>query len=195
MKLKSRSIFFLGALGLLAATGTYFCRQIDTKEASKTSSPSLSTPPKGELVMKTLRIDGKILDPSVSMSGPCWVEIQLTNKSPQPVRINRRLAVGYRHSQARELFLEVFKKDSAEVVSKQALLYERDFSPPDDYVWLAPEQSVSTSFDLFKWYSLPSPGEYELMVYYQADEPLAAKPADLLTGTHSSERVAFRVVN
>lgn len=145
--------------------------------------------------MKALQIDGNILNPAAPMSGPCMVEIRVTNKSPQPVRINRRLAVGYRNSQARELFLEVFKKGSTEVVSKQALLYERDFSPPDDYVWLAPEQSVSALFDLFKWYSLPSPGEYELMVYYQADEPLAAKPADLLTGTYSSERLAFRIIN
>lgn len=194
MKLKFKSIFFLVILCLLVR-GVYFCRQLDTRESSQMLKQSKSLSKKEELVMKALQIDGNILNPAAPMSGPCMVEIRVTNKSPQPVRINRRLAVGYRNSQARELFLEVFKKGSTEVVSKQALLYERDFSPPDDYVWLAPEQSVSALFDLFKWYSLPSPGEYELMVYYQADEPLAAKPADLLTGTYSSERLAFRIIN
>lgn len=194
MKLKSKSIFFLVILCLLAR-GVYFCQQLDTRESSQMLKQSKSLSKKEELVMKALQIDGNILNPAAPKSGPCMVEIRVTNKGPQPVRINRRLAVGYRNSQARELFLEVFKKGSTEVVSKQALLYERDFSPPDDYVWLAPEQSVSALFDLFKWYSLPSPGEYELMVHYQADEPLAAKPADLLTGTYSSGRVAFRIIN
>jgi hypothetical protein len=47
---------------------------------------------------------------------------------------------------------------------------------------------------LFEWYTLPSGGDFELVVYYQADEPLAAKPAELLAGTYSSERVALSVL-
>jgi hypothetical protein len=43
-------------------------------------------------------------------------------------------------------------------------------------------------------HSLPTAGEFELVVYYQADEPRAAKPAELLPGTYSSERVAFSVI-
>jgi hypothetical protein len=109
------------------------------------------------------------------------------------VLINRRLAVGYRDSHARELFAEVFKPGSSEIVSQPALLYKRDFSSPADYVWLVPGESVSTSFDLFEWYSLPSAGEFELIVCYQADEPLAPKPAELLLGTYCSERLAFSV--
>jgi hypothetical protein len=66
--------------------------------------------------------------------------------------------------------------------------------PPEDYVWLAPGQSMTTSFDLFEWYSLPFAGEFERIGCYQADEPLAAKPAELLSGTYCSERIAFNIL-
>lgn len=143
---------------------------------------------------KTLRIDVQIITQPVRISDPCLIEAKLTSQSAQPILINRRLAVGYRDSHARELFAEVFRQGSDEVLSKRTKLYERDFSPPDDYVWLLPGQTVSTSFNLFDWYSLPSAGDYELVVYYQADEPLAVKPVGLLSGIHSSARIAFTVV-
>ena len=143
--------------------------------------------------METLDVNVRILTQPVRLSHPCEVEVRLTNRSPDAVLINRRLAVGYRDSVARELFVEVYKRGSDEVVSQKALLYQRNFSSPEDYVWLAPGQSIATSFDLFEWYSLPSAGEFELVVCYQADEPLAPKPAELLPGTYCSERVAFNV--
>lgn len=143
--------------------------------------------------MQTLDLKVRILTQPVRFSGPCSVEVRLTNQNPDPVLINRRLAVGYRDSHARELFAEVFKPGSSEIVGQPALLYNRDFSSPADYVWLAPEESVSTSFDLFEWYTLPGPGAYDLIVYYQGDEPLAAKPANLLPGVYASEPLALNV--
>ncbi|MGH7926544.1 MAG: hypothetical protein ACREQV_01955 [Candidatus Binatia bacterium] len=143
--------------------------------------------------METLHLKVRILTQPVRYSYPCKVEVRLTNQSIDAVLINRRLAVGYRDSDARELFAEVFKRESGEVVSEEALLYNRDFSRPEDYLWLAPKESTSTSFDLLEWYCLPGPGEYDLIVYYQADEPLAARPAELLAGTYASERMAFNV--
>jgi len=144
--------------------------------------------------MQTLDLKVRILTQTVRVSGPCNVEVRLTNQSADAVLINKRLAVGYRDSHARELFAEVFKRESTEIVSQKALLYERAFSLPEDYVRLVPGQSVSTTFDLFEWYSLPTPGDFELVVYYQADEPLAAKPAELLRGTYASERAALSVI-
>lgn len=143
--------------------------------------------------MEKLDLKVRIFTQPVRLSHPCKVEVRLTNRSFDAVLINRRLAVGYRDSHARELFAEVLKRESGEIVSQPALLYKRDFSSPEDYVWLAPGASTSTSFDLFEWYSLPSAGDFELIVYYQADEPLAAKPAGLLPGTYASERIAFNV--
>jgi hypothetical protein len=156
-------------------------------------SPSPSSPKDKGFAMVILQIKVRILTQLVRFSYPCKVEVQLTNRSINAVLINRRLAMGYRDSDARELFAEVFKRESDEVVSEEALLYNRDFSQTDDYVWLAAGQSVSTSFDLFEWYTLPGPGEYDLIVYYQADEPLAAKPANLLSGVYVSERIALSV--
>jgi hypothetical protein len=153
-----------------------------------------STPyEKGFVIMETLHLEVRILAQPVRLSSPCKVEVRLTNRSLDAVLINRRLAVGYRDSAARELFVEVYRRGSDEVVSQKALLYQRDFSSPEDYVWLAPGQSIAASFNLFEWYSLPSAGEFELIVYYQADEPLAPKPAGLLTGTYSSERIVLDV--
>ena len=143
--------------------------------------------------MQPIRIDVQILTQPARRSSPCNVDVRLTNQNARPVLINGRMAVGYRDSQARELFAEVFRPGSDEVISNRTQLYKRDFSPPEDYIWLVPGQTVSTSFDLFAWYSLPSAGDYELAVVYQADEPLGAKAEGLLTGAYSSDRTAFTV--
>jgi hypothetical protein len=162
-------------------------------ELPQGSNHSPSMPKKKGPAMETLDLKVRILTQPVRLSYPCKIEVRLTNRSLDAVLINRRLAVGYRDSVARELFVEVYKRESGEVVSQKALLYQRNFSSPEDYVWLAPGQSIATSFDLFEWYSLPSAGEFELVVCYQADEPLAPKPAGLLPGTYCSGRVAFNI--
>jgi hypothetical protein len=162
-------------------------------ELPQVSHHSPSMPNKKGSAMETLDAQVRILTQPVRLSQPCKVEVRLTNQSTDAVLINRRLGVGYRDSVARELFVEVYKRESGEVVSQKALLYQRNFSSPEDYVWLSSGQSVATSFDLFEWYSLPSAGEFELVVCYQADEPLAPKPQGLLPGTHCSGRVAFNV--
>ena len=144
--------------------------------------------------MKVLEIEVKITTQPVRLSSPCGMEVRIINKSQQSVVLNRRLAVGYKNSVSRELFVEVFERASNQVVSQEGLLYERDFAPPEDYLRVAPEQSIARSFNLFEWYKLRSPGEYEVVVYYQADESLATKPADLLPGTHASERIPLAVI-
>ena len=97
--------------------------------------------------METLDVQVRILTQPVRLSQPCKVEVRLTNQGPDAVLINRRLAVGYRDSVARELFVDVYKPQSGEVVSQKALLYQRNFSSPEDYVWLAAGQSIATSVD------------------------------------------------
>jgi hypothetical protein len=133
-------------------------------------------------------------DQPVRLAGPCPVQVRLTNRGEQPVLINRRLALGYRDSQARELFAEIHPRRSREVVSRRTKLYERESASADDYRWLQPGESASTSFDLLEWYALPAPGEYELVVFYQADEPLAPRPSGLLAGVHESAPVPLSVV-
>lgn len=127
-------------------------------------------------------------------SMPATVTVRLTNQQAEPVLINKRLAMGYRNDLNRELFAEVFARGGSEVLSKEERDYQRDRSPATDYVWLQPGESVSTSFDLFRWYTLPGPGEYDLIVNYRADDARGAQPEGLLTGVHSSERVPLDVI-
>jgi hypothetical protein len=149
---------------------------------------------KSDAASITLEVRVDTPDQSVPLAGPCRVEVRLTNRGGEPVLINRRLAVGYRDSQARELFAEVYPRLSREVVSRRTKLYEREVASAEDYRWLQPGESDSTSFDLLEWYALPAPGEYELVVFYQADEPLAPRPPGLLTGIYPSAPVPLIVV-
>jgi len=184
----------VASLGILALISIYFGRRSNISETSIVSNQPNSMPEKVESAMKVLQIDVKVLTQPVRLSGPCMIEVRITNKSHQSVVLNRRLSVGYKNSLSRELFIEVYEKGSNEVVSNEALLYERALSSPDDYVRVEPEQSIGTSFNLFEWYTLRSPGQYELVVYYQADENLAPKPAGLLEDIFSSERIPLTVV-
>ena len=131
-----------------------------------------------------MRVDARLLDAR-------RVEVTVANDTPQPVTVNARLAPGYRDSSSREVFVEVF--DGERQVAAPAMDYERHPPQRDDYVELAPNQSLTSDFDLPYWYRLPGPGEYELVVHYQADEPLALDVPGLVSGTHSSVRVPFRL--
>jgi hypothetical protein len=141
----------------------------------------------------SLHVEANILAQPVRRSQPARVAVRVTNSGTEPIVVNARLAVGYRESQARELFVEIFKPGSDDVVSQPTQLYQRSFSPPDDYRTLQPGASLASEFDLFDWYALPGPGSYELVVYYTADEPLASPPDNVLRGTHASARVALEV--
>jgi hypothetical protein len=140
-----------------------------------------------------LLVDAEVLTEPVYLANPCTVVVHVTNRGDQRVQINGRLAVGYRDSDERELFVDVYEAGSATVVGKRSLLYERAPATPDDYVWLGPGDSASTTFNLFEWYELPGPGDYELVVYYQPGVPPAADSAGPQTATYASERVSFTV--
>ena len=129
-----------------------------------------------------MRVDARLLDAR-------HVAVTITNDAPAPVVVNARLAPGYRDSSSRELFAEIF--DGERQVADQAMDYERHPPQRDDYVELAPDASLSTELDLLYWYRLPGPGDYELVVHYQADEPLALDVPNLLRGIHASERVSL----
>ncbi len=85
------------------------------------------------------------------------VHVRIRNDGEAPVRVARRLAVGYRGSDGRELFAEVHPPGSDELVSRQTKLYDRDPAKPEEYVPLAPGEELATDFDLIRWYALPGP--------------------------------------
>lgn len=144
--------------------------------------------------MQPLRVDAVVQTTPIRLSMPAWVEVKLTNQQTEPVLINKRLAIGYRNSVDRELFAEVFPRGGDKVISRQAAYYQRDPALASDYIWLQPGETVSTAFDLVDWYTLPGPGEYELVVSYQADDSPDGHPEGLLSGIHSSDRVPFDVI-
>lgn len=130
---------------------------------------------------------------------PCPVSVVVTNESEGPLLLNKRLALGYRNSAARELFVEIFKKSTNEVVSVGREDYQRDPAMPEDFSYLQPGEKIMTTFDFCEWYDLPlslEGGEYEMVVYYQADESsFEEMPKEILKGVYASERVLFEIVN
>lgn len=144
--------------------------------------------------MSALSVHARVLTDSVRIGAPCWVEVEVRNEGDDVAIVNGRLAVGYRDSQHRELFVAIFLPGSEEELGKETLLYERDQAAPSDYVALQPGDATQTSFDLFEWYEVPRPGEYEFVVSYQADETLVSPPAGTVGGVHRSPRTPLHVV-
>ena len=101
---------FLFLLGLLAAVGVYLWEMKQPSKSPALSNQSPSMPRESRAIMEKLDLKVHILTQPVRLSGPCRVEVRLTNQSLDAVLINRRLAVGYRDSIARELFIEVYKR-------------------------------------------------------------------------------------
>jgi hypothetical protein len=136
-------------------------------------------------------VEAHFADRHLRRPGPAVVEVRLTNIGDQPIIVNARLAPGYCDSPSREVFAKIYTAHSGHLVGQPALQYDRHPPVRADYVKLLPGRTLTTDFDLLNWYRLPGPGEYELIVFYQADEPLAVEVPGLLRGIHASERVAF----
>ena len=121
----------------------------------------------------------------------CEVAVRLRNGGGEPLVVCGRLAVGYRETDGRELFVEVHPPGSDEVVSRMTKLYDRDPPAPEDYVTLAPGEELATTFDVMRWHAIPGPGAYELEVLYDGDAPDAPAVPGAVRGLHGSGRVPF----
>ena len=119
------------------------------------------------------------------------VHVHISNRGEAPVRVAKRLAVGYRDTDGREIFAEVHPPGSDELVSRMTKLYDRDPPAPEEYVPLAPGEALQTDFDLLRWYGLPGPGSYELEVFYEGDGLLAPQVDGAARGVYASGRVPF----
>lgn len=144
-------------------------------------------------MVRSLNIDVQILTDPIRRSAPCIVAVTIVNRGKDTVLVNKRLAVGYRTSEFRELFFEIFRKDSNERTAAETVFYHRAQAGPEDYSPLAPGDSISTRLNLFQWYEVVTVASYDLQAFYQADEPFAAPPDGILDGIHQSIRVPFTV--
>jgi hypothetical protein len=140
----------------------------------------------------TLEID--LPDAAARLDRPYPIIVRLTNHSAEPVLVNHRMAVGYRDHLARELFAELLDSASGEPAPLFEVDYNRDFSTPEDYQALNRGESIQATFDLLDWYRPIQPGTYKLVVFYQADEPLARPPAGTLRGIFSSAPQALQIL-
>jgi hypothetical protein len=140
-------------------------------------------------------LDIKVQLPSepIYPGAPCPVEVTIVNQAVEPVMVNRRLAIGYQDSLARELFIELRDPKTDSPAPVLEVDYQRDFSPSSDYGYLPPGEKVSVSFDLFEWSEPVNPGTYLLVVHYQADEPLADPPLEILHGVYASKPIILKV--
>ncbi|MCG8417875.1 MAG: hypothetical protein MJE77_08025 [Proteobacteria bacterium] len=125
----------------------------------------------------------------IRLGEPCSIAVTLRNHGDSAVVINRRMSVGYRDSLSRELFAEIVDASTGKAAPYPPVDYDRDFSEAEDYVALAPGDTISGGFDLFEWYPLEHAGTYRLTVFYQATEELATPPAGTYAGTVSSRTV------
>ena len=123
----------------------------------------------------------------------CPIQVTLFNPTSQPVRINPRLAMGYKHHFARELYGELLLAASMTPADYPPTDYDREFLAPDQYVLLAANASVSKTLNLFDWMQPTQPGEYLLRLYYEAHEALAKAPEDTAKGVAVSETVHLTV--
>ena len=117
------------------------------------------------------------------------LHVRVANAGAEPVKVARRLAVGYRNSDGRELFAEVHPRGSDEIVGEETRLYDRDPAPAEDYVPLQPGEAIETEFDLLRWIALPGPGAYDVEVFYEGDGPLTPEVEGAARGVFGSGRV------
>lgn len=136
-----------------------------------------------------LALEVRLTEKSLHLGEACPVEITLRNVGKTRLLVNRRLAVGYNKSLSRELFADLVNLRTGKPTKIHEVDYDRDFPRPSDYSYLEPGESVFTSFDLFEWYAPVRAGSYQLTIHYQADEPLASPPGDVVRGVYSGDPV------
>lgn len=128
---------------------------------------------------------------------PCMALVIVSNIGKEPLLINKRLAVGYRNSDSRELFVEVHRKGTEEIVSIENQDYNRSPASSQDYHVLQAGEFITSSFDFCEWYNIPLDvnGELEMVVFYQADETNHEKPEAVLKGIFASEPIPFMIID
>lgn len=143
---------------------------------------------------KTLLLKILPLPDKIPLIKPLKVEVSLENNGQDSVLVNKRMAVGYENSISRELYLKLVRVDQSEKLDNIEYDINRDFSPPSDYQWLQPGETIITSFDLLDYYHITKPGTHQLTAYYQADEDLADTPEEIYPYTVESKPVIVEIV-
>lgn len=128
------------------------------------------------------------------VGAPIPVRLALTNRSPAPVRLNRRFGVGYPDGFYREIFFTVRDPAGRELPVPDGLRVDAHRLPPgkDDFKLLEPGQTVTGEIDLALWYPFEA-GDYSVELHYQNTDDGAAFGFDAFTGRIDAEALRLRI--
>lgn len=111
----------------------------------------------------------------------------LHNQSKKPVKIVKRLAIGYQDSDAREIYLLMTHKNSNKNIAKRTVLYNRDYATKNDFKWLKPKEEFEIEIDIEKWYVIPN-DDFEIQVIYDPSESISVDN-ELLNNKYFSNKI------
>lgn len=111
---------------------------------------------------------------SVSTNGYTTSSLIFTIKNHDsiPIKLVKRLSIGYEKTDNREIYLLITKNDSEENIAKNAVLYSREKATKDDFEWVQPGESINTNFTLEEWYELPNK-PFRIQAVYDPSESLS----------------------
>jgi len=132
-------------------------------------------------------------DGPIKLAEPCILKVKLINRHDSKLLVNQRMAVGYEKNLSRELFVDILERQTNQTAKFWDIDYHRNFPERSDYVYMEPGEALTTTFNLFEWYLPASPGEYTLIVHYQADEELMELPEDIVRGVFTSQPVGLDI--
>ncbi len=95
----------------------------------------------------------------------------IKNQGLAPVKLVKRLSIGYENTDNREVYLRITKNNSEENIAKNTVFYSREKTTNNDFEWLQPGQTFTTDFLLKDWYEFPNK-PYEIQAVYDPTESL-----------------------
>jgi hypothetical protein len=106
-------------------------------------------------------------EPSAASGQGQWCRLVLRNQATGPVWVNRRLAVNHPVSPPHLREVDFLVQDAHGRVAEFAAKVRVGRPGPEDFVELAPGETVERPFDLTFYYDLVPGGEYEVLAVYE----------------------------
>ena len=138
----------------------------------------------------------KVIIQSINNNAPnnsCIIEIKLVNNGSEKITVNKRMAMGYKNSYEREIFVEIFDELGKEITDFPKNDYSRELAKENDYIQLKPGESITRRSDILEWYPLNISGKYWFKVQYQADEEMSNSPKNVVKGICSSNIIEIQL--
>ena len=136
-----------------------------------------------------LKLEVVMSSKEIPLGDPIPVRIVLRNAGEVPVRVNKRLSMGYEGSLDREVYCKVWREGAVySDFENWQVDYSRKALAETDFATLAPGDAAEREVDFYEWYHLGETGTYTIKVVYQPDDEGSK-------GLHAETEVEFRVVD